>query len=530
MRANAPIADWTRIALFLAALAAPLVDTVLRPASVRGPARERRLGARFPERPRDLAAFAHWPGQAERSWNDYFGLRDHLLRLHSLLKIFVFGVAPSARHVLGVDRWLFLAADQSMAIHRGALPMAEPELDAWIRRLCLRREWLARHGVEYAFAFAPDKESIYPEFLPAPLAAAVAGARTRQDQLLDALRDRAPDVRAIDLRPALRADKANDRPGDWLYYPYGSHWTQRGATVACAELLRRLQPRFPALAVELFPDVARRDTRGPGDSEAATMYVGDLFHQVDLAYAVPLRWPIRILEQRAERDHFVAADPLHPERPSLVMMHDSFGPAMDLALAQAFGRTHSFSIDKFDTELLERERPALVIEMRTERSLYFLGATGTLENDWRDPVRRQFMLAPETVFELEPSEAGAELLRARAPGIAVGRDRHGGYLEVSAASRISLPLLAIRELRQGPWIAEIDAALPEGGTLAVQFRGATGSAIGQCPIALEQGERWASRALWLPVPEGAVSLELTFGPGTLRLRRLGIRGLGAPPR
>jgi hypothetical protein len=122
---------------------------------------------------------------------------------------------------------------------------------------------LAARGVRFVFAVAPDKESIYPERLPptwSPL------GPTTLDRLLAELRRRT-DVEIVDLRPALLAEKANDRPEveDLAYFPRGTHWTPRGAFAASQEILRRIARDFPR-AGEL-PRTAFRTVAGAPEQE-----------------------------------------------------------------------------------------------------------------------------------------------------------------------------------------------------------------------------------------------------------------------
>src|SRR5262249_6751520 len=101
------IFDRLLVALFAAALAAPFVDGIARHDEARGPGPELRRPAPEPEFPRSLAALLAYPRAFENHWNDTFGLRDVLLRWHSLLKVALFGVSPDDRHVVGRELWIY---------------------------------------------------------------------------------------------------------------------------------------------------------------------------------------------------------------------------------------------------------------------------------------------------------------------------------------------------------------------------------------------------------------------------------------
>src|SRR5262245_58909489 len=106
-----------------------------------------------------------------------------------------------------------------------------------------QRDFLARRGIEYVFAIGPNKESIYPEQVP-PRYNRVGP--TRMDQLVAHLEAHS-DFRILDLRPALRRARADDRPDVHLYFELGTHWNGRGARAAAREMQRRLGELFPAV-------------------------------------------------------------------------------------------------------------------------------------------------------------------------------------------------------------------------------------------------------------------------------------------
>src|SRR5262245_2252786 len=97
------IFDWLVAFAFAAALLAPSLDGMLRSDDLRGPAPELRAAAAKPASPQSAAEWLEWPLRYEAWWNDCFGLRDVLLRWHSIVRVFGFHVSPDEKHVLGRD-------------------------------------------------------------------------------------------------------------------------------------------------------------------------------------------------------------------------------------------------------------------------------------------------------------------------------------------------------------------------------------------------------------------------------------------
>src|SRR5262249_33668926 len=112
-------------------------------------------------------------------------------------------------------------------------------IDRWADVLAARKAWLDERGIRYLVVAAPDKQSIYPEFLPrlarrhgpAPL-----------DQLLDRCR-RDPNLTILDLREPLRGA----RPAGPLYLLNDSHWSPAGVYASYASTVQALDFWQPKL-------------------------------------------------------------------------------------------------------------------------------------------------------------------------------------------------------------------------------------------------------------------------------------------
>jgi hypothetical protein len=361
--------DGAAIALFLVAISAPLADELVRSDAARGPAPENRQAAPKPEFRLDLATLTAYPERYEAFYGDTFGLRDQLLRWHSIEKL-TLGVSPTPKILLGRDDWMFTTESYSPEVWRGLHPFRPDELEAWGKALEKNRAYLAQRGIEYLFVIGPNKESIYPERIPPRLNRV---GPTRVDQLAEYLRTRTA-VRFLDLRPALTDAKADDRPGDAVYLPYGTHWDGRGTLMAYQEILRAVKSMggiFSALEPMAPSRLERIHTTVSGDSWAKRMYVDDLWPQGGWVWrllpsprARPLLPPAEMLPGRKK---VTGID--EPGLPRALMFHDSFGLDVEKLLAEHFGHLASEWRYDFDTVEIEKEKPDLVIELFVERTL-----------------------------------------------------------------------------------------------------------------------------------------------------------------
>jgi alginate O-acetyltransferase complex protein AlgJ len=379
---------WALVALFGVGISLPLLDW--RFALDHTPElTENRVLAPAPAWPLTRAEWQALPPRLEKYWNDAFGFRRVLIRWHSIIR-YQLGISPSPIVIIGKHSRLFYAGDETTEQHRGLRPFTTVELDNWTQQLEARRKWLETLHARYLFVVAPDKQSIYPEDVPARYG---PPAQTPLDQLLDYLRSHSK-VEVLDLRGALLAARASGN----LYHYTDSHWNDRGAFVGYSALLQRLHSWYPALTARPRELFSRRRTR-PWNGDMAMM-VGGIFdvmtetseQWVPLTRVLVQDVPITGYRPPESRWFKVFVGP-NPTRPRLVVFHDSFMLASDerifpgqtppprallpptptfrlsALLAEQFSRSAFTWQYGFDAQLVESEHPDLVIEEHIERQL-----------------------------------------------------------------------------------------------------------------------------------------------------------------
>jgi len=275
----------------------------------------------------------------------------------------VLGVSPSKAVIKGRDGWLFYADDGAMADYAEAPPFTGAELEQWRRTLQDTSDWLGNQGIAYVFVIAPDKHVIYQEYMPDTIQRT---AVSRIDQLVSYLREHST-VRVVDLRPPLLAAKARER----LYHRTDTHWNDRGAFVGYQSIIDALAEDFPALQHPSRSAFDPRVVRSPGLDLAGMLGLTEVLSEEDLLL-VPRHPTARILE------------PLHPNRrlthgrivtdapnrgPRALVFMDSFGPALVPFLSEDFSRVVYLWQDNIDPQVVQQERPQVVIQEWVGRAL-----------------------------------------------------------------------------------------------------------------------------------------------------------------
>ena len=335
----------------------------------------------------DVPGLTFFHRNFEGYWNDAFGFRSSLVRAYNRVSLWL-GVSPSAKVVVGTDGWLFVGDEYSaVEYYRATRPFTPEELVWWQGLLEARRDWLAERGIRYLFVVAPDKQDIYPEYMPAALNR--VGTATRLDQLVTHL-DRHSDLRLLDLRGALREAKAYDRP----YERLDSHWNELGAWFAYAEIIKRLSVWFPRVQPVPLSEFERTWSTEQGNDLAMLLSLSDV---------MPGEY-LMLVPRVPRRAHLVPTDGITPSGsvavlvsetgdpalPRAVMFHDSFAQRLWPFLSEHFERiVYSWQYN-FDPALVESEKPDVVLDEMVDRVLMATLSPNPDEvtRAWRDPQRR----------------------------------------------------------------------------------------------------------------------------------------------
>lgn len=309
-----------------------------------------------------IKAIAQFPGQFKYYFFDHFGFRNLLIRLHGTLMVDGLHVTSNQSVLLGKDGWLFLANEGSLDDYRHADPFTSAELESWRSELEKRQRWCATHHIAYLVVFAPSKHSIYPEEMPDTYTRLPQPSRL--PQLVAYLKARQSPVDVLDLTwPLLDAKRYGTR----LYQKTDTHWNDRGAWVGYQTIMAEVRLKVPGVRVLSLADFDKVTTVRPGMDLAGLLGLSESYHEqsLDLKARIPLRLPY--VQQDVIEPITVNASA--PAQPRVVVFRDSFFTAVLPWLAESLGRGAYFWEYGFDTQAIEAERPAIVIQEIAERKL-----------------------------------------------------------------------------------------------------------------------------------------------------------------
>lgn len=330
---------------------------------------------KFPAPPRKTASSVRkYTTGLENYYNDHFGFRSALLRLNTIVKAGCLRVSPAGNVDFGKNGWLFL---KDWMTFRGTMDVRKQDLEQWRLTLERRDAWLAKRGIRYLYVMAPNKSTIYSDYLAKPLNEAHAAASIEQ---LNTYLSAHSQVPFLSLREALL--DARTKSPDRLYYPSDTHWNTMGAYVGYRELMLRLQTWFPELQPSKRSDFRVSETMHNGDLARMIgipeFAAGKEFELEPLSPAKTTETGFKLPDvEQSEWILPVSIANTDPTRKlTAVVLRDSFGTSLVPYLVPHFSKVISIwsteVSQKFEADLadvVEREKPDVFIEERVERVL-----------------------------------------------------------------------------------------------------------------------------------------------------------------
>jgi alginate O-acetyltransferase complex protein AlgJ len=310
--------------------------------------------------------------------SDNFGFRDFLINRYYKEIRKRFGISGVDKTVLeGREGWLYFIAENQLQDFQGKTVLSEKELTTWIDAARKKHDWLKARGIRYLLVIAPNKQSIYPEFMPGSLPQ--LNGTSRFQQLRQRLQSQPLDF-LVDLHTPMLTAKSQYQ----LFHKTDTHWNHRGAFVGYLAIIRSLQERFPN--EEFRHDFHFGQDRTERCSEAvgcdlALMARSD--QEVYETYPVVddihlCRWPFPIsqfgltnIDTTKGQYHF--SKRCQRQQIRAVIFRDSFMNALEPFLSENF-KESIYLWKPYDQqnmeELLNHFTPDLVVEEVVERDLF----------------------------------------------------------------------------------------------------------------------------------------------------------------
>ena len=335
---------------------------------------------------------------------DHFAFRNQLVAANARLRAAV-GVSATDQVVVGSDDWLYYAG--TLPDYLGQTSLSDRSLHNASRNLALAQAYIEAHGARFVLAIAPNKNTLYPQHMPAYyLRAPDEGNAARLAPLLEA-----EGVSYVDL-----AELFQGMEGEW-YLKRDTHWDNRGALAATQAMLASAGRAELPIGLDdgmarddfvgdvegmLFPSGARTETnwyfRGYNDGPG---YSGSLW-----AY-----------EQGSDVTDATIVTSSQAGTGRLMMFRDSFGNALVPLWAPLFERATFSKLVPYNLAAINQFDADVVVLERAERNLAYFATTPPL------------MPSPA----IKPSSPLARELQEGSAGATVQASQDGPYVIVEGS-------------------------------------------------------------------------------------------------
>ncbi len=292
----------------------------------------------------------------EAWFSDSFGLRSEMITANNAITRSLLATSMTADVIQGKDGWLYYTPTISDATGHAAVSASGAKHIAHTIRMM--QNYAASVGANFVFTSAPNKASIYPQYLPARYFS--VGGENTLDLVTQALATEG--AAYCDLRAVLRENADNAQ----LYHKTDTHWNGAGAMIG-----------FTALRTALgkdtcgFPDAAQTVTCDFEGDLLKMCSPARITPDENIVFAIPQTFSY--LGRHRTEDDLQIQTQCADGNGSLLLFRDSFGRALIPLFSQSYAqctylRGDRFALDQITAtgaedvvcELVERNIPNLL--------------------------------------------------------------------------------------------------------------------------------------------------------------------------
>ncbi len=260
--------------------------------------------------------------------------------------------------LIGREGWQYVwNMDGITEILTGKTVHDEAQLRIGTRNIELRESWCQARGITYLHTIAPDKSSIYPEYLP-------VGVRHEPEGLLkkfsEALSKRV--VTFVDLRDALLSWKDEFQ----VYFKTDSHWTYEAAYRVYLLIMSEIQRKQKSALILSEDMIIRKEKSKIMELSAITE---DPQPETFIHIEPKENTAKCVYQTNSARGRIQVFEKEDKSLPRAVIFRDSFTSFFLPLICESFSRVTALNSRVFWYEIVEAEKPDVVLVEVAERYL-----------------------------------------------------------------------------------------------------------------------------------------------------------------
>ncbi len=163
--------------------------------------------------------------------SEHFSFRTDVVSVFSSLKYSVFNESLEEQVVAGKDGWLYFS--KTLDDYTGKNLMSDYEIDSLVKTLDIIDEYIESKGAEFVFVVAPNKNSVYPQYMPYYF------TKTQSNSNLDILNEKNKDKNYyLNIKSGLVDSK------ELLYHKTDTHWNNLGAIYCYNAIMKKFNKDY----------------------------------------------------------------------------------------------------------------------------------------------------------------------------------------------------------------------------------------------------------------------------------------------
>lgn len=282
-------------------------------------------------------------------FEDHFAFRLQMLTANAKLWTETTKTSTTDQVVAGKDDWLYYSG--TVGDYTGEELLSSREMYAVVHNLSMMRDYIEAKGSRFILTIAPNKNTLYGEYMPYYYR---EGSQSNLDRLVPLLEEAG--IEYADLKSAFEAKE------EVLYFRRDSHWNNKGACLAYNTIMDTAGRQHETYLN--LPYETKKDHIGDIDEilyPLAAEEEEDVYYDKEWGYKY-------VNEVQDNMDPWI--ETMAPGKEgSLLMYRDSFGESLLPFFAEEYARACFSRLVPYNMENLDYCRPDTVVVERVERKI-----------------------------------------------------------------------------------------------------------------------------------------------------------------
>lgn len=321
--------------------------------------------------------------QFDDYYNQNFALRSLFISLYHKVSISLFNETSNDQVILGEENMLYFK--ETLDDYQRTKTLTNKEVLRLNEVFRLLNSSLSNTDTTLHFLIAPNKSTIYPEYMPERYTV------LDSDENLEKVQSMITSIPLIDVKSVLLDYK--EVYSELLYHKKDSHWNNLGAYVAYVQIMKAIGEDY--LSFDLFDLTSTNNWKGDLSAMLFPAFKhNDIQYDLQLPETFTFTRPIRQLDDV----QIESVNPLGSN--SLMMYRDSFANALIPYLSQSFNQSSYYRNFPYDFSFLNNSDPDhLVLEIAERNIAWLLQATPVVESfPFRHTIRSDKRINLNHVF------------------------------------------------------------------------------------------------------------------------------------